>query len=382
MKYYNKCIYDRFYFVFTVYLQYNQTRRGFLGGDILERKILHVDMDAFFASVEVLDNKKLKGKPIIVGGVSERGVVATCSYEARKFGVHSAMPIFLAKSKCPKGIFLPTRPHRYKEISIKIFHIFYEITSMVEPLSIDEAYLDITNIKNNPLEVAKIIKKRVFQEIGLSLSIGISYNKFLAKLASDWNKPNGLKIITKDMVPNILYPLSINKVYGLGGKSVKKLNNIGIFTIKDMFNLSKELYIDYFGKFGMDIYDRIRGIDNREVQPLRERKSIGKERTLKSDTKDKEELKLYIKEFSKSISKIISDKNISGKTITLKIKTASFESHTKSKTLKNYIWSMEDIYKEGCEILDTINLKEDIRLIGVSLSSLKENNIKQLSFFN
>lgn len=348
----------------------------------MERRILHVDMDAFFASVEVLDNKSLKGKPVIVGGTSERGVVATCSYEARKFGVHSAMPIFLAKSKCPNGIFLPTRHSRYREISNKIFDIFYDITPIVEPLSIDEAYLDITKTDYDSLEVSKLIKKRVFEEIGLSLSIGVSYNKFLAKLASDWNKPNGLKIITKDMIPDILYPLSIKKVYGLGGKSVKKLNNIGVFTIKDMYSLSKDLYIEYFGKFGVEIYDRIRGIDNREVKALRERKSIGKEKTLKSDTKDKEELKPYINDFSRIISEELISKNVSGKTITLKIKTSSFETHTKSKTLIKYIWSQNEIYKEACEILSTIKLEENIRLIGLSISSLNENNICQLSFFN
>ena len=346
----------------------------------MERKIIHVDMDAFFASVEVLDNKILKGKPVIVGGTSERGVVATCSYEARKFGVHSAMPVFMAKEKCPNGIFLPTRHYRYKEVSNKIFDIFFDITPLVEPLSIDEAYLDITNVDRNPLDIVKEIKSRVKNEIGLTLSIGFSYNKFLSKLASDWNKPNGFKLITKDMIPQILFPLPINKVYGLGSKSVKKLNNIGIFNIEELYNLPLDMFQNYFGRFGIEIYERIRGIDNREVKISRERKSIGKERTLKKDTSNKEELKEYIKIFSSEIEEVLKSKNLSGRTLTLKIKTINFESHTKSKTLNNYINSKDQIYLESYEILKGLNLESDIRLIGLTLSSLKENTIKQLCF--
>ena len=202
----------------------------------MDKIILHVDMDAFFAAVEQVDNPKLKGKPVIVGGVSERGVVSTCSYEARKYGVRSAMPIFIAQKLCPHGIYLKVRYYRYKEISNKIFTIFKEITPLVEPLSIDEAFLDLSESKfNDGLEAAQYIKRRVFQEVGLTLSIGISYNKFLAKLASDWNKPNGIKIITKEMIPDVLKPLPVSKIYGLGEKSVKKLNNMGMFKVDDLY---------------------------------------------------------------------------------------------------------------------------------------------------
>ena len=246
----------------------------------MDRIILHVDMDAFFASVEQLDNPSLRGKPVIVGGVSERGVVSTCSYEARKYGVHSAMPGFMARSKCPMGIFLPVRYGRYKEISNKIFDIFKEITPVIEPLSIDEAFLDITDTDfKDGKRVALYIKDRVKKEIGLNLSIGISYNKFLAKLASDWNKPNGIMEIREDMIPDILLPLSISKIHGLGKKSVGKLNNMGIFTVQDLYLLPREFFHSYLGKSGIDIYNRIRGIDDREVQVTRERKSVGKERT-------------------------------------------------------------------------------------------------------
>ncbi|MGG7057414.1 DNA polymerase IV [Clostridium tertium] len=348
----------------------------------MERLILHVDMDAFFASVEQLDNKELRGKPVIVGGVSERGVVSTCSYEARKYGIHSAMPIFIARKLCPHGIYQRTRMFRYKEVSRKVFNILRDVTPIIEPLSIDEAYLDITNSRfNDGIEAAKYIKTRVLREIGLTISIGISYNKFLAKLASDWNKPNGIKVITKDMIPEILLPFPISKIYGLGKKSVERLNNIGIFTVKDLYEMPKDFYIEYLGKYGLEIYDRIRGIDNREVEVERDRKSYGRERTLKIDTKDKEELMEYLKDFSKEISNQLIRQSIEGKTITVKYKTENFQSHTRSKTLNFYTNNFNDIYKTCQEILDNEEINENIRLIGVTVSSFKKNIVEQLTLF-
>lgn len=348
----------------------------------MKRIILHVDMDAFFASVEQLDNKALRGKPVIVGGVSERGVVSTCSYEARKYGVHSAMPVFIARKLCPHGIFVRTRFYRYKEISNKVFNILRDVTSIIEPLSIDEAYLDITDSKfKSGLEAAKYIKYRVLKEVGLTISVGISYNKFLAKLASDWNKPNGIMIIDKEMMPDLLMPFPISKIYGLGKKSVEKLNNMGIFIVKDLYEMPKEFYIEYLGKYGLEIYDRIRGIDNREVVSIRDRKSFGKETTLKADTNDKEELLSYLKEFSKEISNYLINKNIYGKTITVKYKTESFVNHTRSKTLNYYTNDFNEIYSTCEEIIENENIKENIRLIGVTISSFKENTIEQLSLF-
>ena len=348
----------------------------------MDRIILHVDMDAFFASVEQKDNPKLRGKPVIVGGISERGVVSTCSYEARKYGVHSAMPCFIARNKCPMGIFVPVRYWRYKEVSNMIFDIFKEVTDIIEPLSIDEAFLDITESKfNNGKDAALYIKRRVKDELGLTLSIGISYNKFLAKLASDWNKPNGIMIITKDMIPDLLLPLPISKIFGLGKKSVARLNNMGIFTIDELYQLPKEFFIEYMGKVGLDIYYRIRGEDNREVIVSRERKSIGKERTLKSNTLDKEELLQFIKEFSIQISDILNSKNIKGKTITVKYKTEEFENHTRSKTLNNYISSWEDIYNVAKDIIEDEILNDELRLIGLSISSFDEGKLEQIKFF-
>ena len=348
----------------------------------MNRVILHVDMDAFFASVEQLDNKELRGKPVIVGGVSERGVVSTCSYEARKYGIHSAMPIFIARKLCPHGMFVRVRMFRYKEVSMAVFNILKDVTSIIEPLSIDEAYLDITNSRfKTGMEAANYIKSRVLKEIGLTISIGISYNKFLAKLASDWNKPNGIKVITKDMMPEILLPFPVSKIYGLGKKSVERLNNIGIFRVEDLYDMAKDFYIEYFGKYGVEIYDRIRGIDKREVEVQRDRKSYGREITLKIDTKEKEDLLKYLFDFSKGISNELIRKNIEGKTITVKYKTENFESHTRSKTLNFYTNNFQDIYKVCEEILNNEEINENIRLIGVTVSSFKENTIEQLTLF-
>lgn len=344
--------------------------------------ILHVDMDAFFASVEQKDNPKLKGKAVIVGGVSERGVVSTCSYEARKYGVHSAMPIFIAQKLCPNGIYLLTRMSRYKEISLKVFEILKEVTPLVQPLSIDEAYLDLSESDfENGIEAATFIKRKVYKELGLTISVGISYNKFLAKLASDWNKPNGIMEINKDMIPEILLPLPVSKIYGLGKKSVKKLNNMGIFYIEDLYEMPKSFYIEYLGKYGIEIYDRIRGIDKREVSIEKERKSYGKERTLKSDTDDKDELLLYLKDFCIKISKDLSIKNLEGRTITVKYKNSDFESHTRSRTLNYYTNKVEEFYKVCEDIIESENFIYKVRLIGITISSFRENTVEQLTLF-
>lgn len=348
----------------------------------LNNNILHVDMDAFFASVEQRDNPELKGKPVIVGGVSERGVVSTCSYEARKYGVHSAMPIFMAKEKCPNGIFISGRYGRYTKVSQDIFKILNDVTSLIEQVSIDEGYLDISHSRfKSGMEAARYIKTRVFKETGLTISVGISYNKFLAKLASDWNKPNGIKEISRDMVPDILLPLPLSKVHGLGKVSVAKLNNMGIFYVRDLYRMDKNFYIEYLGKNGFDIYERIRGIDNRQIETVRERKSVGKERTLKFDTDNKEELLQYIKEFSFEIEELLNAKNVAGKTVTLKFKTKEFENHTRSRTLNNYISNHVEIFNVSKELLESEELTSTLRLIGVSISSFKEKEIEQMTLF-
>lgn len=347
-----------------------------------ELHILHIDMDAFYAAVEEEDNPRLKGRPVIVGGKSKHGIVTTANYEARKFGVHSAMPIFMARQRCPHAYYVPPRMGRYKEVSQEVFHILCRTTHLVEQVSIDEAYLDIQHLKMDPVAVADNIKKQVLEETGLTLSIGISYNKFLAKLASDWNKPNGIKIISKDMVPEILLPLSVKAVHGIGPKSAQRLNDIGIYSIEDLMQLSQDFLIDLFGKSGRDIYYRIRGIDNREIEVERERKSLGTETTFSEDTKDKDILKKYLHIFAEEISLGLQEKELYGRTVILKLKYDDFRVITRSRTLSEEINNQDKIYNMGEILLDEIQLEQEIRLIGLTVSNLSSLGMEQLSIFD
>lgn len=342
--------------------------------------ILHIDMDAFYASVEEVDNPYLKGKPVIVGGNKSSGIVTTANYEARKYGVHSAMPIFMAKQKCPHGFYLPTRINRYREVSNEVFQTLYEITDLIEPVSVDEAYLDISSLSRQALEIAQLIKDQVFKRTGLTMSVGISYNKFLAKLASDWNKPNGIKVIDHNMVPDILLPLPVKSVHGIGPKSAKKLNDIGIFTVKDLLNLSKDFIIDLFGKHGTEIYHRIRGKDDREISINRERKSLGTESTFSKGSNNRKNLEAYLDKFSKEISLSLKNKKIQGRTITLKVKYEDFSIRTKSKTLIYDTNDEEELFEWARILLDEINLEKKLRLIGLTVSNLSSSDYEQLSF--
>lgn len=344
--------------------------------------IIHVDMDAFYASVEEHDNPKLRGLPVIVGGISDHGIVTTANYHARKYGVHSAMPIFMAKKKCPHGCFVPCRMSRYQEVSKQVFQVLYEFTDLVEQVSIDEAYLDISKIDSPPLEIVEKIKKRVMESTGLTMSVGISYNKFLAKLASDWNKPNGVKIIKQGMVPEILLPLPVKSVHGIGPKSAKKLNSIGIYLVEDLLRLSEEFLIELFGKSGRETYNRIRGIDSRQINLNRERKSLGIERTFERGTSDKEELKRYLESFVLELAGDLEYRRIHTRTITLKIKDENFRTQTRSRTLTSHISSPKDIFEVSINLLDEINITERIRLLGVTASNLITIDLEQLTLFS
>lgn len=344
--------------------------------------ILHIDMDAFYASVEEVDNPSLRGKPLIVGGSSRHGIVTTANYEARKYGIHSAMPIFIAKQMCPNVVIVPTRMERYKDISRKVFTILNKFTDILEQVSIDEAYLDISNIDGDKREICFEIKKEVYRQTGLTLSMGLSYNKFLAKLASDWNKPDGIKVIRSDMVPEIFLPLSIKKVHGIGNKTSKKLNDIGIYKVEDLIGLSKQFLVELMGKQGVEIYYRIRGHDNRKIETERERKSLGTETTFDIATREKKILQKYLYKFSLEISNELKAKNIQGKTIILKIKDEYFRSKTRSKTLDYDIYSFDDIYTLSNMLLNEIDIDKKIRLMGVTISNLSNLDKIQLSLFN
>lgn len=330
-------------------------------------------MDAFYASVEQLDNPELRGRPIAVGGGETRGVVSAASYEARKFGVRSAMSGFLAKKKCPQLIFVRPRFDRYSEISKRIRQVFHEYTDLVEPLSLDEAYLDVThNKKGNPSAtmIAKEIRQRIFEVTGLTASAGISINKFVAKVASDYNKPNGQKTVNPDEVEPFLEALDIGKFYGVGKVTAEKMYQLGIFTGADLKLKSIEYLTDHFGKSGRFYYYVVRGIHNSEVKPDRTVKSVGTEHTfnenLSSEIFMEEKLEIIANELDRRLKKY----KIAGKTVTLKIKYSDFTVQTRSKTLMYFISDKSLIMETVKELLYQEKLKDSVRLLGISLANL------------
>ncbi len=343
--------------------------------------IFHIDMDAFYASVEEVDNPSLRGRPVIVGGSRGHGIVTTANYEARKFGVHSAMPIFIARQKCPHAFYVPNRKERYAEISAQVFDILETFTDLIEKVSIDEAYIDVSKIEANPIDLALSLKDKVKRETGLTMSIGISYNKFMAKLASDWQKPDGITVISRDMVPEILMPLKVNKIHGIGPKTKERLNSIGIYRVRDLYNLSEEFLIDSFGKQGEEIYSRVRGIDERPINIKRERKSLGTERTFEIATRDMDVLKDYLLKFSREVSEGLKLRNIYGSTVSLKIKYDNFAVRTRSRTLTNNTNDQEEIYEIAIELLEEMKINRKLRLIGLTLSNLADSGVEQLSIF-
>ncbi|WP_228852813.1 DNA polymerase IV [Aegicerativicinus sediminis] len=340
------------------------------------RKIIHVDMDAFYASVEQLDNPDLKGKPLAVGGNEKRGVVSAASYEARKFGVKSAMNGHLAKKLCPNLIFVKPRFTRYREVSSQIRDIFYEYTDLVEPLSLDEAYLDVTiNKKGHPSAtiLAKNIRKEILEKTGLTASAGISINKFVAKIASDINKPNGQKTIAPEEVYEFLEGLDIRKFYGVGKVTAEKMYQLGIFSGWDLKNKSKEYLEDHFGNSGSYYYDIVRGIHDSPVKPDRIRKSLAAERTFDENLSSEIFMLEKLKSISKEVSKRLNKSGIKGKTITLKIKYSDFSLQTRSRTISEYLQEEKEIFQISKELLYQEEMRESVRLLGISISNLNIN---------
>ncbi len=339
-------------------------------------------MDAFYASVEQLDNPELKGKPVAVGGSRERGVVAAASYEARKYGVRSAMPSKLAKRKCPELIFVKPRFSRYKEISNQIRTIFFEYTDLVEPLSLDEAYLDVTYAKRGKPSatlIAKEITARIFTETKLTASAGVSYNKFLAKVASDINKPNGIYVVTPEHAQVFIDNLEVRKFYGVGKVTTEKLNKIGIWKGSDLKTLERLELIQLFGKSGNYYYEICRGVDLRPVQPSREQKSAGAEQTFSTDL-------FYLHELEKELTTItdilwerIERSKLNARTLTLKFKYADFEQHTRSKTISGHFSTKNKVVSEWKILLTSGEpFSKGIRLLGLTLSNFQEEEIAKL----
>ncbi|MES2589184.1 MAG: DNA polymerase IV [Bacteroidota bacterium] len=345
------------------------------------RKIIHVDMDAFFASVEQLDFPEYRNKPLAVGGNSERGVIAAASYEARKFGVKSAMSSKMAAKMCPDLIFARPRFERYKEISKEIRKIFERYTDLVEPLSMDEAFLDVTenklNIKSATF-IAQAIKNDIKNELNLIASAGVSYNKFLAKMASDQDKPDGLFIINEKDALDFVFSLPIHRFFGVGKVTADKMIELGIPTGKQLNKQSLEFLTSNFGKSGFYFYNIARGIDNREVESSRERKSIAVESTFFKDISDKFTFEKEAKKIAKNLWIRYSKFSQKGKTLSLKIKFNDFTINSKSKTIPQQISSEKILLDLSTELIDSVfPLKKPIRLIGFQISGFKKDDFKE-----
>jgi DNA polymerase-4 len=359
-------------FSFCFYL-IQQTRMN-VTVPISTRKIIHVDMDAFYASVEQRDNPDLRGKPLAVGGSAARGVVAAASYEARVFGVHSAMPSVTAKRKCPDLIFVPPRFEVYKSVSQQIREIFAEYTPLIEPLSLDEAYLDVTeNLKGMEIatEIALEIRAKIKQVTGLNASAGISYNKFLAKMASDLNKPNGQAVITPKNGPGFVESLPVKKFHGVGPATAERMKKYGIETGADLKSKSLQFLAESFGKSGPYFYGIARGIDERQVRPDRIRKSVGAEDTFVEDIDALDLATAELKPLAEKVWRHCEAHRISGKTVTVKIKYSDFTQATRSRTASLPYASVAEVLAAASGLLATVYpFRRSVRLLGVSLSSL------------
>ena len=335
-------------------------------------------MDAFYASIEQMDNPRLKGKPVAVGRNKQRGVVAAASYEARKYGIKSAMPSTLAKQKCRNLIFVTPRFKRYKEISAQIRNIFFDYTDLVEPLSLDEAFLDVTkNKKNIPLasDIATEIRERIKNEIGLTSSAGISTNKFIAKVATEINKPNGQKTIHPSQIDGFLEKLPIEKFFGVGKVTAKKMNNLGIYNGTDLKKNTLDTLKSHFGKSGEHFYNIIRNIQNNEVNPNRIRKSIGAEQTFSQDINSESFMLDKLNNIAKELENRLILSNNKGKTVTIKLKYSDFKQQTRSKTVNEYLQAKEDFFPIIRDLLYQEKMTKSVRLLGISITNLYSNNI-------
>ena len=341
-------------------------------------------MDAFFASIEQLDNSRLKGKSVIVGG-STRGVVSTASYEARAFGVRSAMPIFEAKRLCPNGIYLPVRMSRYREVSDKVMSVVEEFSPLVERVSIDEAFLEISGtekLHGTPEDVGFKIKRRIKEDTSLTCSIGIAPNKFLAKIASDINKPDGLTIITEHKVQKFLSNLPVGKLPGVGDKTLKELKKLGIRFASDILKYPEEAFKKRFGKFGQRLIELAEGIDESPVSPYTEAKSISSEDTLPEDTNNVEVLKRWLMSQAEVVGRRLRKANLKGRTITLKLKYSDFRSVSRSRTLNMPSNATKTIFDTASALLENYGRPAKVRLIGVGVSNFEEPTIQYQLFDN
>jgi DNA polymerase-4 len=342
---------------------------------VKEKCIIHLDMDAFYASVEVLDNPELRGWPVIVGGIGLRGVVSAASYEAREFGVHSAQPIATARRLCPHGVYLPVRMSRYKEISDRIFEIFRRFTPLVEPLSLDEAFLDVTASRalfGSPPSIAREIRRLVREEVGLTVSAGVAPTKMAAKIASDLDKPDGLTIVPANKVREFLNPLPIGKLWGVGQATQKNMKLLGIETIGDLARLPEDLLHRKFGTYGRQLWGLARGGDDRSVNPQREVKSIGAEDTFPVDINGLTTVKAELLRLSIRVARRLRRHGFLSRTVTLKVKYSDFKQVTRAETLGWATDQAREVYQAVCGMLaETSAGSRSVRLLGISLSKLE-----------
>lgn len=348
-----------------------------------KRIIMHVDMDAFFAAIEQRDHAEYRHKPLIVGGLGQRGVVSTCSYEARKYGVHSAMPMRRARELCPQGIFVPGNYPLYRRVSQQVFAIFHQYSPLVEGLSIDEAFLDLTGMEllmQSPCDYALRLKKEIYDTTGLIASIGIAPNKFLAKIASDLQKPNGLVIIPPEKVQEVLDPLSVGRIWGVGKKTQQILTGLHIRTVKDLRNAPPKLLEKHLGmNMAKHLYELSRGIDKRQVTPERPIKSVGREETFPVDINTQDEAEQELLALAQDVAYRLRKNGLKGRTIQLKLRLGNFQTYTRSKTLMEATCYDEDIYQTARELYRALHIKQGIRLLGVSVSGF--DGLQEFSLF-
>ncbi|MGL4642834.1 MAG: DNA polymerase IV [Vagococcus fluvialis] len=343
------------------------------------RKIIHIDMDAFYASVEERDHPELKGHPLVIAkhpkDTGGRGVVTTANYEARKFGIHSAMSAQKAYELCPTANFVHGNRSHYAEISREIHQIFREYTDIIEPLSLDEAYLDVTVNKKNiksAIKIARMIQLEIWQKLHLTCSAGVSYNKFLAKLASDYEKPKGLTVVLPENAESFLRDIPIEDFHGVGKKTVSKMHEMGIYKGKDLYEKSEMDLIREFGKMGYSLYRKVRGIHDSPVEPNRDRKSVGRENTFSKPLLVEDQVVIELRELAKDVEKSLKRAQLHGQTVVLKVRDKEYETFTKRVTIRDYIDDDETIYFYAKQIWDTFDLLErGIRLLGITVTNLE-----------
>ena len=357
--------------------------------DGVQRAIIHIDMDAFYASVEQRDNPELKGKPVIIGGsVESRGVVSTASYEARKYGVHSAMPMAEAHRLCPDGVYLPVDMQKYRLVSHQIMDIFHRFTPEVEAISLDEAFLDVTasqKLFGTAEEIGREIKRLIKTELNLTASVGLSYNKFLAKLASDMDKPDGFYQIGPEELESKVWPLPVRRMMGVGGKTAQLLEEMGVRTIGQLAKMNMGLLEHILGKQGIMMYEVANGVDNRMVEPVRESKSVGRETTFPKDISERYVLETILFTLADDVCHTLRATNLKGRTVAIKIRYPDFRSITRAQTMDGYTSSFEPVFEAVKQLMEH-NYKDGtpVRLIGVTVSGLKKDDeiIEQQDLFS